>query len=381
MRILTISHFYEAHGGGIERVAGHLSRQFTQLGNDASWAASDRDPLPEDATRTIPLPCFNPLEKLTGLPMPIPGLRAVKSLMQAVRAHDALVIHDSLYVTSILAMMMARMHKKRTVLIQHIATIPFSSRPLRAIMKLANATVTRAMLRAADIRIFISDTVRRDLLGTPPRLTCQVLFNGVDRSTFYPAPPGSTKRAEPGAPLKILFVGRYVEKKGLSILKEVAASRPDLTFLLAGNGPIRPGEWGLANVRDLGQQSSNALAELYRDADLLLLPSVGEGYPLVIQEAMACGLPVICGSPTHQADPGAAAWLRGVEIDLTAPQASAGRIVGKIDTAILSPVQRLEMARYAHAQYDWHTMAGRILALIQKGDGSISVSSAPGAGS
>jgi starch synthase len=34
MRLLTVTHFYEAHGGGIERVAGRLNREFAALGHE-----------------------------------------------------------------------------------------------------------------------------------------------------------------------------------------------------------------------------------------------------------------------------------------------------------------------------------------------------------
>ena len=371
MRILTVSHFYESHGGGIERVAGHLCRQFTRLGAEAVWAASDGDQAPEAEMVTVPLACFNPIEKLTGLPMPVPGVRAIRALAREVRRSDAVIVHDALYITSIAALLMAKAYGKRVILIQHIAGIAFSSRVLRSVMALANLVVTRPMLWAADALVFISDTVRHELVGTPPRLPCQLLFNGVDRAVFH-AQDSRTSAPDilAGVPAdrgsrRILFVGRYVEKKGLEVLRALAEARPDLSFLLAGSGPIRPGGWGLANVHELGGQSPQALADLYRAVDVLLLPSVGEGFPLVIQEAMACGLPVVCGEPSNRADPEAATWLRGVAIDLGDPAGSARRCGTAIDSLALTSDERAAMARHASARYDWRTMAQNLLALAR----------------
>jgi glycosyltransferase involved in cell wall biosynthesis len=301
--------------------------------------------------------------------MPIPGWRAARSLAREVRSSDAIVVHDALYVTSALALLFAKASGKPVILIQHIAGIPFSSRLLRAVMRFANFAVTGPMLRAADERVFISDTVRDALLGTPARSSFTLLFNGVDRSIFHPAegpaPTASVSSELPSRPgsRRILFVGRYVEKKGVSVLQVLAALRPDLMFILVGSGPIRPNRWGLANVVDLGVRGADELADLYRSADLLLLPSVGEGYPLVIQEAMACGLSVVCGEPSDRADPNAARWLRGVAIDLTDPEGSARRCADAIDAAALSRTDRDAMARYAMQHYDWKKMARAVMSL------------------
>lgn len=371
MRILTVSHFYESHGGGIERVAGHLCRGFTRLGAVAVWAASGGDQAPQAEVVTVPLACFDPLEKLTGLPMPLPGVRAIRRLAREVRRSDAVIIHDALYITSIAALLLAKVYGKRVVLIQHIAGIAFSSPVLRLVMALANLVVTRPMLWAADALVFISDTVRHDLVGTPPRLPCQLLFNGVDGAVFHAEDsrtdaPDILAGAAAGRDLRrILFVGRYVEKKGLNVLRSLAQARPDLSFLLVGSGPIRPGDWGLGNVHELGGQSPQALAELYRAVDVLLLPSVGEGFPLVIQEAMACGLPVVCGEPSNRADPEAATWLRGVAIDLGDPESSAQRCGTAIDTLALTQDERAAMARHASARYDWRIMAQELLVLAR----------------
>ncbi|WP_333013102.1 glycosyltransferase family 4 protein [Kluyvera sichuanensis] len=371
MNILTISHFYEAHGGGIERVAGQLCRQFARQGATPQWAASASDALPAGDLKIIALRCIDPLEKLTGLPMPLPGPGAIWALQDAVQRSDAVVIHDALYATSILGMIIAKLHGKPVVLIQHIAAIPFRSPALRLLMRLTNLVVTRPMLWAADVRIFISDTVRHDLLGTPARYPYKLLFNGVDSAIFYPPTPSEAGRNLPAnthlspCARRILFVGRYVEKKGLAVLRALAAARPECQFLLVGSGPLRPAEWGLGNVYDLGVQPPAALAELYRGADLLLLPTVGEGYPLVIQEAMASGLPVVCGAPAHRADPEAASWLRGVNIDLSDPQGSAQRCSAAIDSGGLTNREREAMIGYARERYRWQTMAQEILRLAQ----------------
>lgn len=368
MRVLTVSHFFESHGGGIERVAGHLCRQFAELGATPVWAASDGDALPECETELVPLPCSNPTEKLTGLPMPVPGTRALRELAREIRRSDAVVVHDALYLTSIFAMLIAKVRRKRVILIQHIAAIAFSSWALRMLIKTANILVTRPMLWAADERVFISDTVRRDLVGARPN-SSELLFNGVDGAIFH---PGANGNETPAAALnvhcrgdgpRVLFVGRYVEKKGLEVLRTLAMLRPTTTFILVGSGPIRPKEWGLANVHDLGPQTQHALADLYRWTDLLLLPSVGEGYPLVIQEAMACGLPVICGAPCNRADPDAARWLRGVTIDLADPQSSAARCLDAMESFTLSASECAEMAAYALRQYNWRAMAQRLMDL------------------
>jgi len=361
-RILTISHFYESHLGGLERVAGHLARAMERQGAQVTWAASAQDAPPADLA-TMPLPCWNPTEALTGLPMPIPGPRAIAALWRAVGQADALVIHDALYVTSIAAMAMARLRRRRVVLVQHIAAIPFASRVMRGVMRLANALVTAPMLALADARVFISATVRDALMGAPPRRSAHLLFNGVDRAVFRPCGPSSSPAPSPNC----LFVGRFVAKKGLSILHALACARPDLTILMAGAGPIDPAAWGLANVRVLGPQSAPQLAALYRGADVLLIPSVGEGYPLVIQEAMACGLPVVCGAPTHLADPDAAPWLQGVAVDLGDPAGTARRCGAAVDGIAMDKGARAAMADYAARAYSWDAMAAGVLRLVARG--------------
>jgi len=322
LRLLMVSHFFESHGGGIERVAGHLGRALGRAGHQVCLAASAADAAPADAgLAVLPLPCHDPAERLTGLPMPIPGPRGLAALTRAVRQADAVIVHDALYVTSIAAMVAARRARRPVILIQHISQLPFANPAMRLAMRLATAVVTRPMLRAADRVVFISAAVRDAFASLRFRSEPLLLFNGVDTDRFHPhAAPGEAAglRRELGLPEAgrlIAFVGRFVPKKGLAVLRACARQRPDLTFVLAGSGPIDPHAWGLANVRVAGPLPPDKVAALLRAAHALLLPSCGEGYPLVVQEAMACGLPVICGQDSASADPQAADFLHGVPVD------------------------------------------------------------------
>lgn len=370
MRILTVSHFYESHGGGIERVAAQLCREFTNAGHNATWAASDNDASPPDTTATsVPLQCIDPAERITGLPMPTPMPSGLRSLNQAIKAADAVIIHDALYLTSIAATVLGRRAGKPVLLIQHIAAIPFKTILLRGIMNLANRLITAPMLRAADHVVYISATTARAFAHISTVRSPIVLFNGVNAALFHDdASSDGDIRVRFGLPIDrklLFFVGRFVEKKGLRIIAELARTRPDLTIVLAGQGPIDPLAWNCANVHVLGPRSPDEIAMLYRSADALLLPSVGEGYPLVIQEAMACGLPVICENESAAADPEAGQWLCGVAVDLASPNQSAKRVAAAVDSIAMSDEIRHDMSTWARSRYSWNNMAGVILSYFK----------------
>jgi glycosyltransferase involved in cell wall biosynthesis len=198
-----------------------------------------------------------------------------------------------------------------------------------------------------------------------------LLFNGVDGERFRPAKSSAEReqlRAGLGASADerlILFVGRMVEKKGLPAVRAIAAQSPGCRFLLVGSGPIDPQSWGLANVAPLGKLPPERLAELYRAADALILPSVGEGYPLVVQEAMASGVPILCGMDSAEADPGASRFLHGLEVDPDDPDGTAARFCAMLST--LAPGGDAAEAAYARRTYDWDANAERLEAMLTAG--------------
>jgi len=89
-----------------------------------------------------------------------------------------------------------------------------------------------------------------------------------------------------------IFVGRWEPGKGTDILEEVIKIRHDVLWFLAIGDSECPlnGE----NIKIIKNADRESLRELYSLSDFMLFPSYYEGFGLVIIEAMACKLPVIC---------------------------------------------------------------------------------------
>ncbi len=379
MKVLLASAYFESHRGGIEIVAGRLARKLERSGATVTWLAADATPPPDaaDACGTAcAVPAWNVTERRLGFPLPIPGPSAAAAIWRQVRASDAVMLHDSLYLTNVVAMLAARWHKKPVVLVQHIAAVPYSNPFLRGLMLAANRLIGRPMLVAADQVVFISETVAAQLrqlrFKAPPR----VVFNGVDTDLFRLPAAGfdrASARAKFGLPVDrqiALFVGRFVEKKGLHIIERLARQRPDVAFALAGWGPIEPQHWRLPNVHVLSNLQGASLVPLYQSSDAFVLPSIGEGLPLVMQEALACGLPVICGAETAAADPGASAHIEGVAIDTADPERTAAAFVASLDRALAerampqAPIAAEARNAYVLGCYSWSHAAKTYLAMM-----------------
>jgi len=114
------------------------------------------------------------------------------------------------------------------------------------------------------------------------------IYNGVDHSIFYPA-----SHPVQNNPVRVLYAGRLEWTKGIDILNDVALQLDGKVHIsVAGDGEYPTGD----KVECLGHLTPEQLADEMRKSDIFLLPSRMEGLSRVVQEAMACGLPVVTRS-------------------------------------------------------------------------------------
>jgi len=334
--ILVVSHYYDLHGGGIERAVRQLIEEIGAGGEfNFTWAASfeETPAIGKDegipGAKFLPMKANNFFERRFGIPWPIWSWKSLAALRQAVRQADLVWLHDAPYMGNIAAFRMARRAKKPVVITQHIGPVPYRNPLWRGLAALADRFITCRMLQSAQQTVFVSDWVadnyhRRRIFRTPVR----IVPNGVDCEIFRPVTGEKRWQLREQFALRedqpvLLFVGRFVDKKGLPVIQQLALMLPDWRFWLAGKGPIDPEYWNLPNVHPFREREGTALAELYQAADLLILPSYGEGFPLVIQEAMACGLPIICSSATAAGSQLAKPFLLTATVDPASPSHTA----------------------------------------------------------
>ena len=301
-KLLVVSPYYCGHGGGVEIVAGQLVERLARKGWSIVWMATAGSPPPANAIwKMQAVEANNYIEEKTGVPFPWWGWKAIKKLWQETRAANVLMVHESLYIPSMLAVLVALLNRRPILLVQHVASIPYKNFWLRALVWSGNMSWTRFIHCASDKIVYISGRVLDYFDENNIDGKISLIPNGVDNRVFF-FKDSSGLKIEETRP-KILFVGRFVEKKGMDIVEGLAKIRSDLDFFLAGSGPIRPERWGLNNVSVLGHLNTATLAEQYRKANLLILPSAGEGFPLVVQEAMATGLAPLVSDETACALP------------------------------------------------------------------------------
>ena len=377
MQITLVTHFFPAHRGGVERMAGQLAERLAAQGiAQIDWHASDCDPPPpaSPGLTVVPASSCNILERVVGVPYPLWSPAALLRLARAVRSASVVHLHDCLYLPVLAAFAAARFGRRRraVVVTQHNGHVPYRNPLLRALHAAANRLLGAWVLAGADQVIFESESVRayfaqRVRFRSPPLL----IENGVDTEVFRPC--SAAERAEgrarlgipPGKPV-VLFIGRFVEKKGLEILRELTGRIGDAHWLFAGWGPMDPAAWERPNVIVVRSPATAELSALYQAADLLVLPSVGEGFPLSVQEAMACGTPALVGADTAAGCPEAGDVLLSERVG---GADTAARWAARIQALLAAPGQleslRPRVAAFARSHWSWEQCVARYAALLR----------------
>ncbi len=226
------------------------------------------------------------------------------------------------------------------------------------------AAQIRATAPAVGTWLAVSEALAtrlRDVIGTP----VQVARNGVDFVRFAPGDRAAA-RARLGLPPDarlVLGVGRLVSGKAFHHAVAALAQLPaDVALVLVGDGPERerlqraapPGRLHL-----LGPRGRDEVALAFQACDLFTLPSLREGWPNVVTEALASGLPVVAtavgGIPEIVSDP-----LAGELV----PPDDAAALAAALARRLSRPADRQAVRAFAR-RYSWDEPVDLLRSLLR----------------
>ncbi|BFU91553.1 MAG: glycosyl transferase [Nitrospira sp.] len=177
---------------------------------------------------------------------------------------------------------------------------------VHSILRHLYSVILRVVLPLTDRIICVSEALRQDVIadcpGVAPRTT--TVWNGIDPALFFCRGDRTKIRREwcVGSGPVLLTVARLTEQKGHRFLIEavpaLVAEWPSLVCVFVGEGECRESLRALAKEKGVEQScrfagARNDVVDWYAAADVVVLPSLSEGFPFVVLEALAMSRPVI----------------------------------------------------------------------------------------
>ena len=168
------------------------------------------------------------------------------------------------------------------------------------------------------------------------------------KANFIHEPTTQSLEVTPSTSGFALFVGRISKEKGIkTLLHAWTALGNDLDLKVAGTGPLENMLTGRNNVVNLGRRNSGEISVLMRQATFLVLPSEWyEGFPLVLVEAFAHGLPVLASRLGSMAD-----IIQDGENGLLFSAGDASDLALKAKWLLENPLQAQRIAENARQTY------------------------------
>ncbi len=372
VKVLMVGDEFPPDIGGVSTYTLSLCRAMSKMGVDVTLA------LPGRLRGTGFVPDGVDVRFLDGFTIPIVkrmfSARIAKGLRDLIRYGGFDVVHgqDIHSSMALFSIWYARRRKIPSAITCH--TVEGSIRRWRPLYRLMMRTVRKATM-VIGVSERAAETCAR--LGVP-RWKVRVVPNGVDVNLFRPRNEEERRRIRTryGLGGKIVFSAiRLNRRKGPFVLIEAFAdvlkSVPDAMLVIAGTGQELPNlrrrveELGVGSrVIFLGPRTNDEVAELMASADVFVLPSFFEAFPIALLEAMASGTPVVATRTE-----GALALVRegvnGLLVTQGEPRELAGAIVKVLTDEDLASRLRAEGAKTVE-RYTWERTARRVLEIYEE---------------
>lgn len=233
------------------------------------------------------------------------------------------------------------------------------------------------VLRSAQQAVAVSSSMRCDMLALGVDVNrCSLGPMGVDLLEKF-VPP----RADKERKWDLLFVGRFAEKKGITVLLDALSildeSKRELRVCIVGDGPLkslvrsRIEELNDCHVKILGSVPNEELPGVYQESRIFVFPSLTasdgdqEGLGLVTIEALGCGCDVIASDLTVLRD-----VLIDRALDWRFPAGDSVALSGRIIEALDSPSALAECSNRARkhvvSTFDWRKVAEVYCSIYRK---------------
>ena len=377
MKICIDARWIGAKIAGIGRYTVYLMRYLAELDRENRYIALFHDGEVSDAVcgelglagrerwevRTLPYGVFSPRGQL--------------SLPRFLRREGVDLFHSTNFMAPLI-----RFGGKLVLTVHDIIPLKhpeFAPRSKKSRLFPVYKTLMRRLASIADLIIADSEHSRRDIvefLGAPPGKV-RTIYLGVDPK-YRPLPPAVREEVRRKLGIRgrlALFAGRADPYKNLITLvkaAEIINRKGDrhCTVVVAGAEDPRYPEVaryirGADITRDVifaGSLGEEALIPLYNAADVLVLPSLYEGFGLPPLEAMACGTPVICANRTSLPE---VVGDAGILVEPT----DTGALAGAMERVFTDPDLRERMSRRGLVRaklFPWKKTAEETLAAYRE---------------
>jgi glycosyltransferase involved in cell wall biosynthesis len=373
MRILVLIHEIPPVGGGGGRVAQDICRGLAERGHEIRVLTAHLDGLPDredgGGFEVIRLRSGRKLAYKASLTaMAGYVLSSIWAGLQMVHSWRPDVIHVHFAVPAgPAAFVLSRLTGIPYVLTVHLGDVPGGTpektdRWFRWIYPL-----TPPVWKSAAQVVAVSEFTRQLALKHYP-VVVQVIPNGVDLNELNPG------EIRVGMPPQIVFAGRFMAQKNpLQVVRTLACLRELIWHCtMLGDGPLRgdvEAEIDRLDLRDRfslpGWVAPEEVINCFRRSDILFMPSLSEGLPVVGVQALAMGLSIVAGRVGGFVDLVDEQGTNGYLFDLAVPQEAENRLRLLLTDSELLLKQR-RASRWVAGQYNLQKIVEMYEAILLK---------------